>query len=260
MPAAARDATSATRPPISALELAEALGAPHGGGADHRCARGARLLPAARRGDPRGLPRLRAELAAQARPLGAERRDDRLLTGRRAPRRDDGAAADAARGLPRAARRDQHEAARAQAGRVHVGRPARLRGRRAPRTCSSTTRASSSRAATGSPMSSRSRGSTRARCSRSREELGLPGGDRDAGAHDRDLQPAPDPGGVLLRLSARADGRAAVGRTAQDGRPNSARVGPRRGGGRGRLRRDRAPPRGDRIPPRPAGARSTRTS
>ena len=110
-----------------ALELAESLGAdsieePITGGA-----RRARLLRAARRGDPRRLPRLRAELEAQARPLGAIRLDHGLLAGRRAAGRDPGAAADARRRVPVAAGGDEHEAAGPQAPRVHLGRPALLR-------------------------------------------------------------------------------------------------------------------------------------
>ena len=133
------------------LELATALGTQDGRGAHHRCARGARLLPAARRGHPARLPRVRAGVAAQARALGSDGRDDRLLARGRAPGRDRGSPSHACRCIPRADLRDQHEATCSQAPRVHVGRPPRLRGHQAPRTCSSTTRGSSSRAATDWP-------------------------------------------------------------------------------------------------------------
>ena len=130
LPAAARARRRRLRRPTSALELAEALGART---VEEPITAALEGLGCYRRrddGDPRRLPRLRAELAAQARPLRADRRDHRLLARRRAPRRRPRSAADAARRLPRADLRDEHEAARAQADRVHLGRPARLRGRR----------------------------------------------------------------------------------------------------------------------------------
>ena len=91
-----------------------------------------------------------------------------------------------------------------------LGRPASLRGRRERRTCSSTTRGSSSRG-----RRARRREADR----RSLQESGLRAraassgcrGDRLAPADHGDVQPRPDPGGVLLRLPGRDDGPAAVG-------------------------------------------------
>ena len=108
------------------LELAETLGARTEEESISPRSR-ARLLPPPRRGDPRGLPRLRAGAGATRscapRPaasssfsLVVERPDGRARSG-----------ADPGGHLPRADRRDEHEAARAQAHRVHVGRLARLR-------------------------------------------------------------------------------------------------------------------------------------
>ena len=76
------------------------------------------------------LPRLRAQLEAQARPLGPIGVDHGFLARRRAPRRHSGAAADAGGCLPVAPGGDEHEAAGPQASRVHLGGPALLRGHR----------------------------------------------------------------------------------------------------------------------------------
>ena len=84
----------------------------------------------------------------------------------------DGAAA--AERVPRDRRRHELQAAHAQDARVLPRRPAQLRGRRARRTGSSTTRASSSRTATAPPTSSRSRTSTRRQVYALAEHLGVP--------------------------------------------------------------------------------------
>ena len=127
-----------------------------------------------------------------------------------------------ARRLPRAARRDEHEAARAQAPRVHVGRPAALRGRSARRTCSSTTRASSSRAATASPTSSRSPASTRARSTRSPASSGCRRAIASRAPTTETFSLPQTPGGVLLRPSVRADGPAGLGPRRTGSRPPSS--------------------------------------
>ena len=79
--------------------------------------------------------------------------------------------------------------------------------------------------------------------------------DRRARADDGDLQPAADPGGVLLRPSVRADGPARLGaRRRRRRRASSRRASALDAGrGRGRLRGDRAPPRRDRVPARAGG-------
>ena len=87
------------------------------------------------------------------------------------------------------------------------------------------------------------------------DELGLPESIALADADDRDLLAAPDPGGVLLRPSLRAHGRADVGPGATAIAPAelSERVGLTADRGRGRLRGDRSPPRRDRVPARAGG-------
>ncbi len=93
-------------------------------------------------------------------------------------------------------------------------------------------------------------------------ELGLPESIGCRTPDDRHVQPPADPGGVLLRPSLRADGR--------------ADVGPRRGIARGRARaaasgsteeeveaayaRDRTPAGRDRVPPRARGAARRRAT
>ena len=101
-----------------------------GGGADHRRARGVGLLPPPRRGDSARVPGLRIGLASQAGSIPSLRRDHLLLARRRASGRQRGGAADASRGVSGADIRHEHEAARAQGPRVHLGRPPRLRGDR----------------------------------------------------------------------------------------------------------------------------------
>ena len=135
-----------------------------------------------------------------------------------------------------------------------------LRGDRAPRTCSSSTRASSSRAATASPTSSRSPGSTRARSTRWRGSSGCPRAIAGRAPTTETFSLPQTPGGVLLRLSVRADGPARLGRATTASRPPSSppRVGLDAGRGRDRLRGDRPPPAGDRVPARARGRRSTR--
>ena len=162
------------------------------------------------RSDPARLPRLRAELAPQARslaPVGRRSSSSRSSSSAPTGARSSGGCP---RGLPGADLRHEHETARPQGLRVHVGGPPRLRGRSAHRTCSSTTRDSSSRAATDWPTSSRSP---------ALQEPGLCAGSRarpaggycDRATDDRDFQHAADAGGVLLRPPLRADGRPALG-------------------------------------------------
>ena len=205
-------ATSAPAPRDLGLELARAARHADRGAADHRRPRGARLLPPARRGDPRRLPRLRAELEAQARPLAAERRDDRLLARRRAPRRHrrsrSGCRPSAYRLLLAATNMKQRVR---KLRRVHLGRPARLRGRSGRPNLLEYDQGFFVKGGDGLADVKPIAGLYKTPGLRARRELGLPEAIAKRAPDDRDLQPRPDPGGVLLRLPARADGRAAVG-------------------------------------------------
>jgi len=129
----------------------------------------------------------------------------------RAPGRDDRAPARALRALPAAAGRAEHEAARSQAHRVHVGRPPALRRRRHAEPPGVRPGVSSSRAATGWPTSSRSRASTSARSTRSRASSACRKASPPASRRPTPSA-CPEPGGVLLRPLLRPDGHARLGR------------------------------------------------
>src|SRR4029079_10350180 len=221
-------------------------------------ARGPRLLPPPGRGSPPGLPRVRARLATQAGALAADRGRDRLFAGRRASGRDRGAAPHAARRLPRAPGRIEHEAADAEAARVHLGRPALLRGRgnAEPARIRSGVLRQGRRRARG-PEADRRPVQGPGLCARPRARA--PGVGRHALPADRHVQPPADPGGVLLRPPVRADGPPDVG-TRQRSRPGGPDLSRRTRGrrGRGRLPRDRANARGHRVPSRARGAGRSR--
>ena len=92
---------------------------------------GSRLLSAAGRGDPDGLPGVRSRLEVQARPPVAPRgrSAERHPAHRRRPGGDAEHGAHAADGLPPARRGDELQAAHAQDDRVLPRRPAQLRRR-----------------------------------------------------------------------------------------------------------------------------------
>ena len=109
---------------------------------------------------------------------------------------------------------------------------------------------SSSRAATASPTSSRSPSLYKTQVYALARALGLPEAIAARVADDRDLQPAADAGGVLLRPSRTSGWTCSCGAARQ--RHRAGRAGRRwsasnRRRGRGRLRGDRTPPRRDRY-------------
>ena len=90
-------------------------------------------------------------------------------------------------------------------------------------------------------------------------ELGIPRRDRYAGANDRYIQPRAESGGVLLRLSARRNGHAAVGSRTEDEAGGAGSDGGAHGRRRGdRIRRDRPPANGYRVPACTRGAARSR--
>ena len=253
-----RSVTSrATSPPTSDSSSRSAR-RPHRGGDDLRRARGHGLLPPARRGDPHGLPGVRAEWRhklVRSAPTGG------IIVFSLVVERPDGARGDAplpVRRLPPLHRRDEHEAARAQAHGVHVGRPARLRRHR---------HAQPARVRPGLLRQGRRRAGRHQADRRPLQVAGVRDGasaraargDRQRAPTTETFSPPADAGGVLLRPSVRADGPARVGREERRaGRRARAAGRPRRRRRRGRVPGDRAPPRRDGLPATPTRSRSSR--
>ena len=242
-----------------AAGLCSALGA-RGRGAHHGRARGPRVLPAPRRRDPRGPAGLPARLAAQARPLRPDRRDDRLLPGGGAARR-------------------QREERRGCRRRVPCALAATNMKQRVRKLLEYTWADRLGYAVIGTPnLLEYDQGffvkggdgladvKPIARLYKRQvfalgRELGLPEAIARAHADDGHVQPPADAGGVLLRAPpptgwiscCGARRRCRHGRAGRDGRHG-------RGGRRGGVLGAAAPARGHPPPPRAAGAVRLRAS
>ena len=245
--------TRPASPPTSAWSSPRARGA-DGRGADHRGARGARLLPPARRGDPPRCSPTTSRVAAQARPLARRPADRSSSRSSSSARTGPRSSADATRRLPGADRRDQHETADPQA--VEYTWADRLvRGRRDPEPA---------RVRPGVLRQGRRRAGRREADRRPLQEPGLRAGPRARPARG-DRRRASRP---RRRSASRRPRRSSTSATRYDpmdllcgatttaSRRRARRAGrARRRRGRGRLPRDRAAACGDALPARAGGAR-----
>ena len=191
----------------------------------HRAdARGHRLLPLARRGDPQRVSRSTATGWKNKIVIagGLEGRVNHFQLVVQTPAGETRQARLRPQGLPADRRRHELQAAHPQDGRVLPRRPAELRrGRHAeparvrPGLLREERRRQRRREADRAPVQDAGL--------RAGAPPGAAGGDLQRHADDRHLQPAAGPGRVLLRAALRADGHRAVGASTTVGRRPSSR-------------------------------------